>query len=92
MVLPLRKVDRGQHTVDRGKDTSLISYLLYALYCILSTVSCLLFSESLALSQEIITLETTPYPIYLTADYISTWQKVGVRVFLANNNVWITQG
>ena len=28
-----------------------------------------------ALSQQIITLETTPYPINLTAESISTWQK-----------------
>ncbi|MBI5124946.1 MAG: LPS-assembly protein LptD, partial [Planctomycetes bacterium] len=35
---------------------------------------------------------TTPYPINLTAESISTWQKEGVRVFLASNNVWITQG
>ncbi|MFN3466916.1 MAG: hypothetical protein ACK4WF_04340, partial [Candidatus Brocadiales bacterium] len=45
-----------------------------------------------ALSQGIITLETTPYPINLTAASISTWQKEGTRVFLATNEVWITQG
>ncbi|MBI5287124.1 MAG: hypothetical protein HY878_06000, partial [Deltaproteobacteria bacterium] len=84
-VLLLRKVARG-------RDKPLVPCLLYVFYCILSTVSCLLFLDSLALSQGVITLETTPYPINLTAEYISTWQKEGVRVFLANNNVWITQG
>ncbi|HHT9140160.1 MAG TPA: LPS assembly protein LptD [Candidatus Tripitaka californicus] len=60
-------------------------------YLVLGLAIWLTFGPS-ALSQEIITLETTPYPINLTAESISTWQKEGVRVFLASNNVWITQG
>ncbi|HHT9153030.1 MAG TPA: LPS assembly protein LptD, partial [Candidatus Hypogeohydataceae bacterium YC40] len=45
-----------------------------------------------ALSQGIITVETTPFPITITAHDISTWQKEGVRVFMAQGDVWITQG
>jgi lipopolysaccharide export system protein LptA len=45
-----------------------------------------------ALSQGLITIETTPFPISITAKEISTWQKEGTRVFVAEGEVWITQG
>ncbi len=52
----------------------------------------LLMSSRSAFPQGIITLETTPYPINIAAEEISTWQKEGVRVIVAKGNVRILQG
>ncbi len=65
---------------------------LYRLVLVLAVWLMLSASGGSVLAQAIITLETTPYPINLAAENIRTWQKEGVRVFVADENVWITQG
>jgi lipopolysaccharide assembly outer membrane protein LptD (OstA) len=51
-----------------------------------------LMLEPSALSQGIITLETSAHPINLTALDVSTWPKEGMRVFVAVGDVRIVQG
>lgn len=45
-----------------------------------------------ALAQGIITLEISAHPVNIAATNISTWLKGGVRVFVATEDVRITQG